>query len=204
MPTNDRTPWLLDSEHALPIEAIATAMSHINRFCGRTPRPYSVAKHSLIVMHLLPPDATHTAQKLALLHDAHEVYSADLPRSIELRLGDAWQQITDELDYVLFARYRVDPSQQDQQYVDVADHLANEIEIATLGLSHSMYVDDALNVFTCEALTIQRRRRHIISSLSRNTTPEFDTNSWLWWWRELKCAAAMHRIAEGQKDVSGS
>ncbi|MDO5648724.1 hypothetical protein [Paracoccus sp. (in: a-proteobacteria)] len=53
---------------------IADSLSKINRFNGRTPQPWSVAVHSVIVSRLVNPRAA----AWGLLHDAHEVFLGDL------------------------------------------------------------------------------------------------------------------------------
>ncbi|AWD21590.1 hypothetical protein [Fuscovulum blasticum] len=65
----------------LTAEALGEAMAKINRFGGRTPEPWSVAAHSLLVEALCPPDL----RGWALLHDAHKVFLGDLmDPSVEL------------------------------------------------------------------------------------------------------------------------
>lgn len=55
--------------------AIADTLAKINRYNGRTPRPWSVASHSLLVEALCP----HIDMKgWALLHDAHESIIGDI------------------------------------------------------------------------------------------------------------------------------
>ncbi|MDN3711950.1 DUF2312 domain-containing protein [Paracoccus cavernae] len=49
-------------------------MAKINRFSGRTPQPWPVASHSVLVERLVAPELG----PWALLHDAHEVFLGDL------------------------------------------------------------------------------------------------------------------------------
>ncbi|MDO5648367.1 hypothetical protein [Paracoccus sp. (in: a-proteobacteria)] len=69
---------LIDLERltARDVEApvLAESLSKINRFNGRTPQPWSVAVHSVIVSRLVNPRAA----AWGLLHDAHEVFLGDL------------------------------------------------------------------------------------------------------------------------------
>lgn len=58
----------------LSAEELGEAMAKINRFGGRTPEPWSVAAHSVLVEMLCPPDL----KPWALLHDAHKVFLGDL------------------------------------------------------------------------------------------------------------------------------
>lgn len=66
---------LLDLQPAdLSAEVLADALAKINRFSGRTPEPWSVAMHSVLVESLCPPDL----RPWALLHDAHEAIIGDI------------------------------------------------------------------------------------------------------------------------------
>jgi len=58
----------------LSAEALGDAMAKINRFGGRTPEPWSVAAHSVLVEALCTADL----KPWALLHDAHKVFLGDL------------------------------------------------------------------------------------------------------------------------------
>ncbi len=80
----------IDLENLRPVdldaETLAEAMAKINRFAGRTPEPWSVAAHSVLVEALCPQDL----KPWALLHDAHKVFLGDLTDpSVELlcRMG---------------------------------------------------------------------------------------------------------------------
>lgn len=53
---------------------LADALAKINRFNGRTPQPWSVAAHSVLVSQLVSP----AARGWALLHDAHEAFIGDI------------------------------------------------------------------------------------------------------------------------------
>lgn len=55
----------------ITVESIATALTRLPRFGGRTKRFYSVAEHSLYVAGRLPPKF----QLGGLLHDAHEAFT---------------------------------------------------------------------------------------------------------------------------------
>lgn len=74
------------------IEELAHALALINRFNGHTSRPYSVAEHSLLVMHIARIEGASTAaQMAALLHDAHEAFVGDVSTPVKWAVGEAWQ-----------------------------------------------------------------------------------------------------------------
>lgn len=58
----------------LSAELLADALAKTNRFSGRTPEPWSVAQHSVLVEALSPPEL----RPWALLHDAHEAFIGDM------------------------------------------------------------------------------------------------------------------------------
>lgn len=70
---------LIDLAHLQPehmtAEAIGDTLSKINRFNGRTPQPWSVAAHSVLVETLCPEI---DMLGWALLHDAHEAFIGDI------------------------------------------------------------------------------------------------------------------------------
>jgi hypothetical protein len=55
-------------------EIIGSTLAKINRFNGRTPQPWSVASHSVLVSYLVRLELA----PWALLHDAHEAYLGDI------------------------------------------------------------------------------------------------------------------------------
>ena len=69
------------SPGTINLATIAHHLSLINRFCGATCRPYSVAEHSLLVCEIAERDFHLDCHALfaALMHDAHEAYVTDLP-----------------------------------------------------------------------------------------------------------------------------
>ena len=56
------------------VEIIGETLAKLNRFGGRTPEPWSVAAHSVLVEHLCPPDL----RPWAVLDDGHEAFIGDM------------------------------------------------------------------------------------------------------------------------------
>lgn len=72
--TGVRFDLLAPTVEMVHLEDIAHALSNVCRFGGHTRVHYSVAQHSVLASHLVPPaDALY-----ALLHDATEAYIGDM------------------------------------------------------------------------------------------------------------------------------
>ncbi|GKX61285.1 HD family hydrolase [Leminorella grimontii] len=81
---------------AICITDIAQGLSLECRFAGQLHVFYSVAQHSVLVSHLVPP-----AYALeALLHDATEAYCKDLPSPLKHLLPD-YQRVENHIDSVI-------------------------------------------------------------------------------------------------------
>lgn len=73
--TSGRTVDLADLRpEDVTAELIGETLAKLNRFGGRTPEPFSVAAHSVLVEHLCPPEL----RPWAILHDAHEAFIGDI------------------------------------------------------------------------------------------------------------------------------
>lgn len=185
--TDCRQDWLKDpADYAAPVEELALWMARLIRFQGRSPVPMSVACHSMIVMKLLPENRTNAAARLALMHDAHECYASDVPRPVKERLGFELDNITSEIDSILFPRYWVKFTEEDRKQVEAADHMANRIECETLHMASLDQAVFALKQFAseCPALAVEATRGFVAKKLAWTKTVDQDKNGWLWFWHE--------------------
>jgi hypothetical protein len=93
---------------AVQLDDIAHHLSLINRFNGATPRPYSVAEHSLLVAEIFERQLGMTnpvARLAALLHDAHEAYLGDLISPVKGHLGAESRVLEASLERAVQERY---------------------------------------------------------------------------------------------------
>lgn len=67
----------------MPVEDLARALAYQPRWNGATTSFYSVAEHSVMASHLVPPTLAFDA----LMHDAEEAITGDLPTPIKNLLG---------------------------------------------------------------------------------------------------------------------
>lgn len=95
------------------IADIAHALSRVQRFGGHLPREYSVAQHSIGVLHLfntmaMPEGATpeyiRQLQLQALMHDASDAIIGDMPSPIKQHLPD-FQALEARIMQVLAAKF---------------------------------------------------------------------------------------------------
>ena len=114
----------------IEIADIAHNLSMQCRFNGATAMFYSVAEHSVILMEMLS-DLAEDAQRIAILHDAHEAYIGDIVRPVRQFMGSVQiDQLCKELDQHIYTKFGV--SRQANTYIDVVkemDTLLLHIEI---------------------------------------------------------------------------
>lgn len=82
------------------IEDIAWHLAFINRFCGATLRPISVAEHSLLVAEIAERELgldVH-GQFAALMHDAHEAYAGDMHTPGKRAIGTRWYEFEGRIE----------------------------------------------------------------------------------------------------------
>ena len=128
-----RTMDLLDIQpEDISAEAMADALAKLNRFSGRSPEPWSVAAHSVLVERLCPPDLG----PWALLHDGHETILGDMTTpAVELiaysgrmpQLGEAIAAVKGRVDRVIGGAWGV-PVRSVSQELRRADRIALQAE----------------------------------------------------------------------------
>ena len=109
------------------IHDIAHALSQICRFAGHSSRFYSVAAHSVLVSHRVPPEYALEG----LLHDASEAYIGDISRPLKRALPE-YQVIEARWEAAIAKRFRLDTRPGVHHYVKKADNEALSIEAAYL------------------------------------------------------------------------
>lgn len=73
-------------DNAVSILDIAHGLSNVCRFAGQSPRFYSVAQHSVLVMRILAQHHSVTDRRMlleGLMHDATEAFMGDMPTPLK-------------------------------------------------------------------------------------------------------------------------
>jgi uncharacterized protein len=88
---------------------IAHSLSLLCRFNGHCKRFYSVAEHSVLVsQHVSPKNALW-----ALLHDAAECYTADIPRPLKPYISN-WKTLEGNIMKVVAEKYGLSPEEPEE------------------------------------------------------------------------------------------
>lgn len=121
-----------DCARVSPID-IASGLRQL-RFSGQTPRPYTIAQHSLLVLRLVEPVAAEIGgengqalRRCALLHDAAEAFIHDITRPLKSLLPD-YREIEQQFEQRLFSQLGVVWNKPRREIVKRADLQALAIE----------------------------------------------------------------------------
>lgn len=125
-------------------ELLADALAKLNRFSGRSPEPWSVAAHSVLVERLCPLELG----PWALLHDAHETIVGDMTTpAVELiaasgrlpHLASVIATVKGRIDRVIGAAWNV-PVRSVSHELRRADRIALQAEaILFLGVKPVLF-----------------------------------------------------------------
>jgi len=118
---------------AVNINDIALALARQPRYSGHGSFFYSVAQHSIYAAAIAP----RHLRLHALLHDAHEAYTGDIPRPLKELLGDKILYIENKLQRAIYKGLNIEwPSWQDWEEIAVVDKSLLEPEYHTLFTEH--------------------------------------------------------------------
>ena len=85
------------------IETIARGLANICRYGGQPTRYYSVAEHSVLISHMVPPEHA----RAALLHDAAEALIGDIRRPLK-KEWPQYLEIEAAIERVLADEFAID------------------------------------------------------------------------------------------------
>lgn len=141
--------YLSPSPDAIHEDDLAYGLARCGRYARQTRHHYSVAQHSVIVAEItagLAPDNA-AAQLWAVLHDAHEAYTGDIPTPLmnAIRFFSAGRphpitMIQAVIDEAILRKFEIDPAdvRAVSQIVKQADAIALSTERARGILNHRM------------------------------------------------------------------
>lgn len=98
---------------------VAFQLSQINRYCGATVRPYSVAEHSLLVSDMCYGAFGVECALWGLMHDAHETVTGDIPSPVKRLLdSDALRDLERDLDFRIARKFGLEHLIRDDRVLD--------------------------------------------------------------------------------------
>ncbi len=127
-------------DNVYSIEDIAVSLSNICRFGGHTKKFYSVAQHSVLVMHLAPAEL----KKEALMHDASEAYLGDVINPLKNILGEVYENIESWFMEALAMQFGFDFDQLEA--IKPYDDTALELEYEALQRGNAVPLVTAMNI----------------------------------------------------------
>lgn len=114
---------------------IAVALSRIPRFVGHTVFHYSVAQHSMLVADLVKPigkekpEYIRRLKILAMLHDADEAYTSDIPSPVKQFLKPAISEVEAGIMSAIYKHFKIEPpTDAERVRIKSYDNKAYEIE----------------------------------------------------------------------------
>lgn len=166
----------------ISITDIAHALSMTCRFNGHTRTFHSVAHHSLLVASLCAPEFALEA----LLHDASEAYTGDLPTPIKHRAEMAgFRAIEDHITSVIRRKFGL--PQAESPEVKAADRMALAWERRDLMQPHpSVPRTPGLPVFVIQTMTPAAAEHEFLAAFrilaSRRSQTTHSTATWRTTW----------------------
>ena len=150
------------------IEDIARGLAYKSHFGGHTPKYFSVAEHSLLVMSLLPPALKRNpvVRLAALLHDAPEAYIGDCVKPLKDLLPD-YVIIEKRLQHVILDKFGIpaDTLKSIKPYDLRAQEI--EYEVFYAGIDHGLYFlspEQSLQTFLLECRACLEKYQSISSA----------------------------------------
>jgi uncharacterized protein len=121
------------------LQTIGHHLAQINRFNGAACRPYSVAEHSLLALHIARDvlQLSVPGQLAVVLHDAHEAYCGDVIYPVKELISRAYKPLEDQLAQLV--AWHFDVATLMHQYavqIERCDRIALAIEKRDLLPSH--------------------------------------------------------------------
>lgn len=107
------------------IEDIASGLSRTSRYSGQV-EFYSVAEHSIHCMTMVEDAVNVELSIAALMHDASEAYTGDMPKPLKNLLPE-FQEIENNIQRVIEEKFGIDPAYHD--LVKKADMVALRYEM---------------------------------------------------------------------------
>lgn len=162
------------TEDMICIEDIAHHLSLMNRFCGATKFPYSVAYHSIFVSNNL----SDNLKLEGLLHDAEEAYIHDLTAPFKELIRSAY----------------------DEDWKDIYSITANTISLL-IGDKFNLYSDE--ESFGYGHKEVDNVDKIIGASEIKELLPEFVESNWLYPYQNLQiiCLGIQNLSAENVEEL---
>lgn len=116
---------------------IPTVLARVPRFGGRTPRPWSVWQHTILVACAVWQHRDLDLLEQAIVHDWHEAYVGDVTTPIKRLLGAPWHELETRIAHVVRDAAGV-PRELDPR-VALADYRAYVTEVRMWDLEPAEY-----------------------------------------------------------------